>query len=243
MQTRLLGALSFACLVSTALWLIFLVAGAATAGPLTTFEQVLSHIGSAGVLFYATYVNAALITIAALLLFGALYVAWRQLAPTWTAIAMVFVPVYGALNLVAYLSQITVVPRLLQLMAVPEYRALSELLLRQTVHQWPDSTVYIVNNLAYAVLGVPSIVFGVLMYRSVPALRLGGGLLALSGVACIVGFIGIGAQNALLGYGSRVGGVLFLFALVPMTWVFMVRSDSLHRAAVVTQNRGSSPRI
>jgi len=67
------------------------------------------------------------------------------------------------MNLAVYLSQVTVVPRLFQLQATPEYQALSQFLLRQAIQQWPDSMVSIVNNLAYAILGVPSIIFGVLM--------------------------------------------------------------------------------
>lgn len=70
-------------------------------------------------------------------------------------------------------------------------------------------------------LGIPSIIFGALMFKLTPGLRVGGILFALNGVACIVGFIGIAAESTWLRQGSLVGGVLFLLALVPMTWVFV----------------------
>ena len=224
MQTKLPGVLSLTCLIITILWLVLFVAGIAVAGPLETFEQVLAHVNGLGVVFYLTYANAALITVSAVMLFAALYIHYKPIAPEWSAIGVIFVPIYGALNLIAYLSQITVVPRLLELQALPEYQAFSQFLLRQFIQQWSDSTISIVNNLAYAILGVPSIVFGILMLKSVPALRLGGVLLALNGLACIAGFIGIVAQIKWLSQGSLIGGVLFLLALVPMSIVFLQQS-------------------
>jgi hypothetical protein len=217
MQTRLLRILSRICLVITLLWLVFLIADMATAGPLDRFEKVLAHVNQLDVVFYLTYANAALITVSAVMLFAALYVHYKPAAPQWSAIGMLFVPIYGALNLIVYLSQITVVPRLLQLQAVPEYQAFAQFLLRQLIQQWPDSTIAIINSLAYAILGIPSIVFGILMQKSAPALRLAGVLLALNGLACITGFIGVAANNAWLGQGALIGGVLFMLALVPMS--------------------------
>lgn len=51
MQTKLVGALSLICLVGTILWLVFLIAGMAVAGPLGTFEQVIAYVSKADVLF------------------------------------------------------------------------------------------------------------------------------------------------------------------------------------------------
>lgn len=222
---KLLGILSLVCLSMTILWLVFLIAGMAVAGPLETFEQVLAYVNQAGVMFYVTYTNAALVTVSAVMLFVALYLHYKSTVPVWSAIGIAFVPIYGTMNLIVYLSQITVVPRLLQLHAMSEYQPLSFLLLTQALQQWPDSAVAVVNNLAYAVLGVPSIIFGVFMLKSASVLRLGGVLLALNGLACIAGFIGIAAQSAWLSQGSLVGGILFLFALVPMSRFFLQHSS------------------
>lgn len=191
MQTKLLGVLSLICLVFTILWLAFLIVYMAVAGPLETFEQVLTQISKPDRIFYVTYTNAALVTVSVVMLFAALYLHYKPIAPAWSVIGATFVPIYGAMNLAVYLSQVTVVPRLLQLQIMPEYQAFSQFLLRQAIQQWPDSAVFIINNLAYAVLGVPSIIFGVLMLKSAPPLRLGGVSLALNGLACITGFIGI----------------------------------------------------
>ena len=231
MKVRVVGLLGLTCLLGTALWLALLITSVASAGSLTSFEQVLSHVRGLGVVFYATYFNAALITIVAVMLFSALYVLFRPADPVWATIGVAFVPIYGAMNIAVYLSQITVVPRLLELMASPEYQALAAFALRQAVQQWPDSAVAIVNNLAYAVLGIPSVIFGIFLYRALSALKLCGVLLALSGLASIVGFVGIAVDSALLGNGSLVGGVLFLLALAPMAWVFLRDPELVSTAA------------
>jgi hypothetical protein len=71
--------------------------------------------------------------------------------------------------------------------------------------------------LAYALLGIPSIIFGLLMFREKSPLKVAGALLALNGVACILGIVGFLARSAPLSLGTLAGGVLFLLALVPMS--------------------------
>jgi len=220
-RAKAVGVLSLVSLIFTILWLICFIVGLSSAGSLDTFEAILSHVAKLDTLFYLTYSNAALLTASVVMLFVLLSIYLRPMARVFSAIGVAFVPIYGCLNLVAYLSQVTVVPRLLRLHEIPKYQPLSELLLQQTVQQWPDSAVFIFNNLAYAILGVPSIIFGILMLRSNPVVRFSGILLGLSGVASIAGFIGIVAQDSLVTKGSLIGGILFLFALVQLSWGFL----------------------
>jgi len=214
-NSRLLGTLSLICLVLTVIWLALFVYVTATDGAIETYEEALESAGRLGLLHYVTYGNATLITVSATMLFGGLYVVCRPEAPLWASMGAVFVPIYGLLNLFAYLSQITVVPRLVAL------RPASDLLVAQLIQAWPNSTVGVVNNLGYAVLGIPSVIYGVLLGRGEGSLRVGGVFLALSGAASMVGFLGIVARSDVLGLGSIVGGVLFLAALVPLsrTWL------------------------
>jgi len=221
MRTTTLGILGLILLIMTVLFLVLFIASIASAGPLQTFEQVLAYVSHPGALFYLSYANVTLLTIVAMMFFAALYVYCRTGAPLWSAIAVVFIPVYGLFNLVAYFSQLTVVPRLVELSQNPQFRSLAEFLLRQTIQQWPGSTVSIFNNLAYAILGIPSIIFGVILYRMPWSYRLGAVLLALNGIACILGAIGIALQNSLLSMGSIVGAVFFLLALIPLSWAFL----------------------
>jgi hypothetical protein len=222
-MSKLVAPLALACLVLTALWVGLLIADMASAGPLETFEQVAAHASRLHGLFYATYLNAALLTVAAVAFFAALHAWLKPTAPDWTVIGLVFVPIYGALNLVAYLSQVTLVPAIFDLQTEPRYADTADLLLRLTLQAWPASTMAFFNGLAYAILGIPSILYGALLWQHRGALRWGGLLLAFNGAACILGVVGFLTENALLSQGVMIGGVLFLLALFPMSWAFLRR--------------------
>lgn len=220
MKTKTTGILSVLSLISTMLFLIFFILDMSSAGPLNTFEQVLAHAARQSTLSTLAYANVTLLTILVTMLLASMYVLCKQTAPLWSAIAIVFAPVYCVFNLFAYFSQITIVPRLLELGAEKQYQMFTEFLLRQLLQSWPDSAVSIFNNTAYALLGIPSIIFGVILYKMSRRLRPGGIFLALNGVACILGIIGIVMQNAVLAWGSMVGAVFFLVSLFPLSWHF-----------------------
>lgn len=215
-MSRLVAFLSLACLVLTTLWVALLIADIASAGPLDTFEQVVAHAARLHGLFYATYLNAALLTLAVLAFFAALHAWLRPTAPDWVVVGLVFVPIYGVLNLVAYLSQLTLVPALVVLRLEPQTNVAAEVLLRLTLQAWPGSFIAFFNGLAYAILGIPSILYGALLWRRGGLLGWGGLLLALNGAACILGVVGFLAGSALLSLGVMIGGVLFLAAMFPL---------------------------
>ncbi len=186
------------------------------AGALETFQQARDYALQGSILYTLSYANAALITIFASLLFACLYTYCRPISPELALMGLVFVPVYAALNLCVYLSQITLVPALLQISASAEYRPAADLLLMQLLQAYPFSWIAFMNNLAYALLGIPSILFGLIMLASQKLPRLAGLLLALNGIACILGVMGSLSGSRLLGSGSLLGGVLFLAALFPL---------------------------
>lgn len=93
--------------------------------------------------------------------------------------------------------------------------------LAQLGQQWPGSVVNVINNIGYAVLGIPSIVYGMLLHRARPPLGLGGILLGLSGVASIIGLVGHMVQSDAISAGSIVSGGFFLLALIPLSRGFL----------------------
>ncbi|MFZ5809545.1 MAG: hypothetical protein ACOY16_09735 [Chloroflexota bacterium] len=221
-MSKLTGRLALLTLVFTILWLVFLIADMVSAGPLETFEQVSTHAARLGWLYYATYFNATLVTLS-MVAFTSMLSAWlRPKAPDLAVIGLVFVPIYGVLNLIVYISQVTLVPALFDLRANPQTRETADILLRLTLQSWPASAVAFFNGLAYAILGIPSILFGLLLWKYPGALRWGGLLLALNGAACIMGVIGFLTGSALLSQGVMIGGILFLLALIPISWAFLM---------------------
>jgi len=134
-EKKTMGVIALVCLVVTVIWLALFVATTATEGAIESREQALASVASLGSLHYVTYINAALITVSATMLFAGLaVVCWSEDA-LWSAMASAFVPIYGLLNLFAYVSQITIVPRLVAL------RPGVDPMLAQMVQAWPASMV------------------------------------------------------------------------------------------------------
>ena len=222
MKTRTLGILSLVCLVGTVMWLVLVIWGAAIVGPLDTFERVLTYVEKSNALFYLTYLNAAmLVTIPAIVLMTGLCIYCKPEIPNGSVVALIFVPIYGAINLFVYLSQVTIVPLLVDLRHMAEYQPACDVLLRLTIQQWPESGVAFFNGLAYAILGMPSIILGIALCRHPRLQRVAGVLLALNGVACILAMVGALTGSSLLGGGTLIGGVLFLLALFAMSVAFL----------------------
>ena len=215
-RTKLFAIVSMIAFIVTVLWLALLIADTAGAGPLDTFEQVLAHVSDLDALYYLTYANAALTVLATTLLFAVLYLYCKTTAPELALLGLVFVPAYAALNLMVYLSQLTVVPSLITAHQQVQHQAAAGLLLRQAIQIWPGSGVAFLNGLGYAILGIPSVILGAILLWQRGFLRLAGALLALSGIACLVGLVGMLVGSELLGIGSLVGGGLYLLALIPL---------------------------
>ena len=88
----------------------------------------------------------------------------------------------------------------------------------------PDSLVGYLNGLAYAILGVPSILYGVLLYRK--AKKWSGILFILNGGLCITGMVGYTLGNDLLSAGILLGGMAFLLALAALVIEFRPEGSS-----------------
>ena len=188
---RQLGWLALVTAVLTTLWLGLLFYSTYLTGFADTFDQAVENAVAHGWVFYAGYANAALITVVAMMLFAGFYVYCRSVALVWAVIGLVFVPVYGVLNLIVYVSQLTVVPPLLDQYQANGAETTIEPMLAMWMQGWTGSAMWMLNNLAYAILGIPSIVFGALLGRQNPALSRAGWILAASGIASIVGMGGI----------------------------------------------------
>jgi len=226
MKERTMGTLALVTALLTAVWLGLLVwdQTRAAAAP-DSMVRLLERVASLPWDYVLLYVDAALITLAATALFGGLYRWAAGRSPVWTTFALTCTCVYCMLNLVVYLSQITLVPGLLRLSATPNTERIGQVLLQLAVQTWPGSAAALLNVLAYAVLAIPSIIYGLALLqagrRAQPvSLGVAGILLILSGLACLAGFVGLVVGSQMLAMGTVVGGGLFLLALLPLALGF-----------------------
>ena len=67
--------------------------GAVRGDLVETLDQALDYVHNRDGLYLLTYANAVLFTLAVTMLFGALYAYFQPVAPGWTAVGIVLVPV------------------------------------------------------------------------------------------------------------------------------------------------------
>lgn len=211
-QTAVISAIT---LVIVTLWVIFMILDTASSGAKETFEQALNYAEKQSFLYTINYFNAGLLTLAVSMLFAGLSRIFNQNSVFATS-ALIFIPVYCLLNLIVYWSQITIVPYLLELKTVQQAADVI-LLLRLFIHLAPHSLAGFLNTLAYAVLGIPSIIFALVMIQTAGLWRIAGWLLIASAVADFIGFSGLLLQITPLNIGLLAGGGLFWLALFPLT--------------------------
>lgn len=141
-------------------------------GPLVTFDQILDYISNQDPVFYTlNYINAILLTVVTVILFTSIHLFIKNENQTFATIGVIFIPIYGAFNLIAYLSQVTVIPVLLELRDFPAYKSSSKLLLGMLIHLWSDSVIASINILTYATLAIPSILFGMEFIKKYKSLK------------------------------------------------------------------------
>jgi hypothetical protein len=219
MNKKLIGIFAWISFVFVTLWIALFIISAATYGPTKTFEQALGFVSRLDVLFYLTYLNATIFTLLAVMLMAGLYLICKTTHPTWSIMGAALIPIYGIMNVFAYFSQIVLMPVLIPLREISNFQTAVDVWLRVSIQTLPGSAMNTINNLAYAILGIPSIIFGVILYQQIKSLRIPGILLGLNGIACIIGVVGILMDNAILSWGSVIGGVLWWAALLPLGMV------------------------
>ncbi len=182
-----------------------------------------------GIIAMLSYLNASLITIITVILFGGLYSYFRRRINAlllWAGI--LFVPIYGALNLVVYSTQVLFLPQLVQAKAEQLTNPNITDQLAQWVQMYPGSIMGYLNALAYAILGIASLAYGIAFLKSRASAKMCGVFLIANAFSCWIGLVGVAANNPGLSYGTVLGGLFYLIALVFMYSYFVTRGRSKH---------------
>ncbi len=226
MNERKTGYLAILLIVATSFWVGLTIYLQVNQPVAQTLAEKTRQIVGGFRLFILNYINASIITLGCTALFAGFYVLCRKANPLWSVVALIFVPIYGAANLFAYLSQVFIVPRLIALSLAPATESLALFTLAQVIHEWPGSAVQFINGMAYAVLGIPSIIYGMIFWHKPNGPKFGSAMLVFSGVVSFLALAGIGLQSPGLMSLTLVSGFLFLVALIGLSAYFL-RSHQL----------------
>lgn len=223
MQNRTIAYLIFATAIFTGMWIILAVINTGSISPATSLEQKIFLLTHPGILFYLIYINATLITVSTVAMYAGFYYHCRQFNAIWAIIAMVFVPMYGIGNLITYLSQVFIVPKLVSMHSIAEFELISKVLLGQMLQDWPGSAMASLNGVSYAILGITSIIFAIIWIKNVNGLRAGALLLAISGLFSIFAVVGIAAENSVISFFLVISGFIYFIALLLIGFYFIRR--------------------
>lgn len=201
--------------VLTVLWVILMAISTSGVNPDWKNIDYIKWVSSPDVIYILNYSNVVLLTITVVFLFAFLHSYLQEKNKALALAGILFVPVYSMLNIICYSIQITVVPEIARDALVNNIN--SDFVV-QLIQVKSNSIIGFLNGMAYALLGIPSIIFGKLLFKS--GKKFSGIFLYTNGISCIVGITGYIIGSSFLEFGTILGGILFLFSLVSITLEF-----------------------
>lgn len=221
--SKQLAYITLADLIFVSIWAITMILDMLTAGPLETSDQILDYISNPTLMFTITYFNATMLTIVTTMLFGGLYLYYKEKTNSpFLLIGILFIPVYSIMNIFAYGSQITIVPLLVTYLESAEFGSHTKFLLFQFSQNY-NSIIAIINLTAYGILGIPVIIYSWFIYHEIGLYKKTTGIfLSLSGIFPIISMISLIFQSyELAGIFSITGGFFFNIALILLFLTFI----------------------
>ncbi len=219
MKNKPVGTLALIVFLLTVFWLGQMILVNIRLGTIDNFEKALIYATERHWFYYTfVYVNALLLTLANVLFYGSLYGMLKKHQPEWAAAVFAIVPLYGIFALSSYLSQLVLVPILINQVADPQLQNFASGALQHLLQMWPHSTIGLFDQFSYFLLGFPGFIYGLMMMKE-PYLRVPGILFVISGGFCFLIGIGI-VMNvmALVGIPSMIGGIFSIAATGILAW-------------------------
>jgi hypothetical protein len=173
-----------------------------------TNSDYLHWVSKPSLSFILTYINATLLTIIDIVLFYFLYSYLFHFNKNFAQLGLIFIPIYGVINIICYSVQITTVPSIAKIALESGHIDFAI----QLVQAKNDSLIGYLNGLAYTILGIPSILYGYLLVKQ--KIKFSGFFLIGSAIFDFIGITGYLIGNKTLSIGMILGGVAFTAALI-----------------------------
>lgn len=206
---------SIILLVQTVLWIVFTGFSMSQVESTWNYTEYVIWASKPDFFFIGNYINASILTIAAVILFTFLYGFLKNKYESYARLGLVFIPIYGIINIICYSIQISVVP----VIASSSLDSPDKIYFAsQFLQANSKSIIGFMNGMAYAILGIPSIIYGILMFKEYK--KLSGVFISLNGFSCIIGIIGYVIKDSVLEMGIMIGGIFFMGSLAAMAFEF-----------------------
>jgi hypothetical protein len=195
--------LALACLIVAGIWLVLLCIGIVSAGNLDTPQDALIQAGLSVSANLPAILAAVALTVFITAFFVELYSLVKAESPALTLVALFFIPIFGLLNLAAYISQIDFIVHM------DSVAQTAPSIVNAVSRESAGMNTIFANFLAYALLGISSLILGILVIHH--GRRQTGRFLMLSGIASIAGLVGLVLQIAAAPW-AIIAGTLLLAA-------------------------------
>lgn len=219
--------LSLYLIVSIVLWVVTMIWSMADVKPGWDQIDYVQKVMKFETSFIITYINATLLTLLAVALFWKLFLHFSTQNRGLSEAALFFLLIYGTINLVAYGSQLVVLPVLSHKIYNTDLSSNDIAMVYHWIQMAPGTKIAAANGLAYAALGIPSIIFGLMMMKINRFGKIAGWLFIANAIACMLGFWGMLANNKVLQFGTVAGGVIFLAAVVFLFMMFKTNPSGM----------------
>ena len=149
--------------ILTVIWVILTAISMSGIDPVWSNFDFVRWVADPDVFFTMNYVNVTFLTIVVIILFSYLFNYYKDQWRVATVAGLIFIPVYGIINLFCYSIQISIVPAMARTALENQEDVIR---VSQFIQANSNSSVGLLNGLAYAILGIPSIIYGILLFRS-----------------------------------------------------------------------------
>ena len=183
--------------------------------PAESVSEKLSRLENSAVLYFINYALAILITLFTLFVFSGFSYIINSYNKNAAGINLALTALYGLGNMIAYLSQIILIPFLYYSENVTEEKMLQigKLLLQDVNY----SVVSYINIAAYAVLGIASILSGHYLNKVHSKLKVPAILLALSGLLSLAAFGGTLLKSPEIQSLTLVSGAVYMISMFALS--------------------------
>ena len=89
--------------------------------------------------------------------------------------------------------------------------------------------IAVVNGLAYGILGIPSVTFGIALLTKNVFGKITGILLILNAILCLLGVLSFRIDNAVFAQGTSLGGLIFIISIF---FVFLMFHKEIQESRV-----------
>ena len=173
--------------------------------------EYLTWVSQPDIMYRIVFISMTVMTALTVALLISFFMYFYEKSKIWSIIAVMFVPVYGAMNIFSYSIQIAMVPSM-SAHALYTSGDISFVLQLLVITLGRYTVVGLINQIATTLLAIPSIIFGYMLIKD--SKKISGFLLVIHGVLCSFGIIGYLAQIPVLAIGDTVGGITYVIGLL-----------------------------